>query len=148
MASIGGSSTPDQTGNKRQNSVTSQRNVVNISPLPPSDASMSKRNNSLNHNPVTKQESSQSANSQGSSGSSQIQEAKKAATAPMTRMSSTIMGQDNGASAAVQVTKLSGKYIGFFIIVELKRSSYYYTSRQVSANAHIIYPHHCQRLCA
>ncbi|XP_055878917.1 1-phosphatidylinositol 4,5-bisphosphate phosphodiesterase beta-1-like isoform X4 [Biomphalaria glabrata] len=99
MASIGGASTPDQTGNKRQNSVTSQRNVVNISPLPPSDASMSKRNNSLNHNPVTKQESSQSANSQGSSGSS--------ATAPMTRMSSTIMGQDNGASAAVQVTKLS-----------------------------------------
>ncbi|CAL1539426.1 unnamed protein product [Lymnaea stagnalis] len=109
--SIGGSSTPETAGNKRQNSVSSQRTAVSVSPLPHSDSNLSKtlRTNSVTHNPVSKQESSQSANSQGSSGSSRQQETKTKATAPMTRMSSGILGQENGATASVsvQVTKLS-----------------------------------------
>lgn len=78
-AGVTGPSEQILTGNKRQNSVTNRTINVSMNPLPNSD-SMSgiqskpayARTATQAHLPVSKQESSQSANSQGSSGSSKL----------------------------------------------------------------------------
>ncbi|XP_059176401.1 1-phosphatidylinositol 4,5-bisphosphate phosphodiesterase classes I and II-like isoform X4 [Physella acuta] len=101
--SLGGSSTPEPAGPKRQSSVTSRGTSVSVSPLP-SENNMSKslRTNSVPHIPVSKQESSQSANSQGSSGSSRPQQKEEFKPKGM-------LGQENGLAASynIQFTKLS-----------------------------------------
>ena len=69
----------DTGSNKRQNSVTS-RGAVSMSPLPHSDSASGfqsrpggfSRGGSMSHIPVSKQESSHSANSAGSSNSCEL----------------------------------------------------------------------------
>ncbi|RUS73878.1 hypothetical protein EGW08_018364 [Elysia chlorotica] len=96
------------TSNRRQNSVTS-RGAVSMSPLPHSDSASGfqarpggfSRGGSMSHIPVSKQESSHSANSAASSNSS--------APPPMVRMQSGLLGQEGGiqTTSVLQTTKLS-----------------------------------------
>lgn len=70
--SIGGQTEQSGNGTKRQNSVTSLGTSISMSPAPTESGMLSKpaykRNTSQTHIPLSKQESVQSANSQGSSG--------------------------------------------------------------------------------